>query len=432
LFYLSTVILTNCAYFNTFYNAQQYYREGMRLKQQGDAGLAKPKFEKAIEKSALVISRYPKSRWVDDALFLIGLGYYEKGEYSRAIKSFEQLELVFPKSKFVPEAKLYRAVALIRDGQSATGKLLLSAIKKQYPKLRPAASYFAALTEFEQGDENLGLDSLYSFVVRFPYSKYYLPAIEQLAAGYLNLNRYADAINWYSKYNKLESNPRKRTEATVKISRCYLLQEKYSEALRIAQDIIGRYPDLDEELNLIIGRSLLALGRNEEALVTLLKIRGNNAQGAQAAFLVGKYYEEQNDFPRARAYYDSARLRRADSDYGVLASKRLSLLQAIAEDTTQRRSPAATLFLLAEIHNLNLAEYDTAIAIYQQVADSFPETDWAPKALLARAWILLRLKNDSTGAAQVLNKIVTRYPKTEYAAEAKKWLANITPRPQEK
>jgi TolA-binding protein len=420
---LFTGLFAGCAYFNTFYNAQQYYREGIRLKEQGDAGQAKPKFDKAIEKSAMVISRYPKSRWVDNALFLIGRSYFEKGEYSRAVKSFEQLALVFPKSKFIPEARLFQAVALIRSGQSGSGKLLLTAIKKQYPKLRPAASYFAAIAEMEQGDEKEGLDSLLSFVSRFPNSKYYLPAVRQLADGYLNSNRYQDAIRWYEKYIELEPNPRKRVDAQVQIARCDFHQGQYPQALKTALDILGRYPDLDEELNLIIARSLDALGRNEEALATLLKVRGNNARGAEAAFLVGKYYEERGEFNRARVYYDSARLRRAESDYGILAAKRLTLLQAIAEDSARTSSPAAALFLRAEIHNLNLAEYDTAMVIYQQVADSFPQSEWAPKALLAKAWILIYVKQDPPAAAPVLNDIISRYPKTEYAVEAKKWLA---------
>lgn len=429
---LAIGLFIGCAYFNTFYNAQQYYREGIRLKEQGNFGQAKPKFDKSIEKSALVISRHPRSRWIDDALYLIGRSYYEKGEYNRAIKSFEQLEMIFPKSKYLPEAKLYRAIALIRDGQSVTGKLLLETIKKQYPKLRPSATYFAALTEFEQGEQTQGLDSLLAFVLRFPSSKYYLPAIRQLADGYLSINRYIDANLWYSKYYKLESNPRKRAETNVKIAQCYFLQGKYAETIKIAQDALGRYADLDEELYLKIGGSLIALGRNEEALATLTKVRGNNASGAEAAFLIGKYYEEQRDFPRARAYYDTARLRRAESDYGVLATKRLSLLQAITEDTAHLNSPAAAQFLLAEIYNLNLAEYDSAMAIYQGIVDSFPESEWAPKSLLAKAWILIRIKQDSSAAMQVLNQLINHYPETEYATEAKKWLKDITPPQQEK
>ena len=54
---LAAIVLlgAGCAYFNTFYNAKAAYREGMKLKEQNQNSQAKAKFDKAIEKSALLI-----------------------------------------------------------------------------------------------------------------------------------------------------------------------------------------------------------------------------------------------------------------------------------------------------------------------------------------------------------------------------------------
>ncbi|MEO0010192.1 MAG: tetratricopeptide repeat protein [candidate division WOR-3 bacterium] len=419
------ILLAGCAYFNTFYNAQQYFREGMRLKSEGNAGQAQSKFDRSIEKSALVINHYPRSRWVDDALYLIGKAYFEKGEYARAVKSFEQLELVFPRSRYVPEAKLYHAVALIRNNQPGAGRMLLEIVKQRYPMLKATASYHAAVYEIEQGDIKEGIDSLLKFIRKFPKSQHYLPALRLLADACQQTGRYAEAVEWYQRYQLQESNPRKRTEAAVRLAQCLFLDKKYADALKAAREFRGRYPDLDEELNLIIGKALSALGRDEEAVAVLVNISSSNIRGAEAAFLLGKYYEQRREFVRARAYYDTARLRRADSDWGVMATKRAALLQAITSETTSVSPSATALFLLAEIHNLNLAEYDSAMTIYQRVADSFPQTELAPKALLAKAWILLRVKQDSANAVPVLNRIIASYPKTEYARAAQEWLAKI-------
>jgi len=418
-------LFAGCAYFNTFYNARVYYREGLKLKEQGQAGQAKPKFDKAIEKSALVISRWPRSRWVDDALFLIGRGYYEKAEFSRAIKSFEQLKLAFPNSPFLPEAELYRGMALIKNGSFGAGRLVLEGVKQRYPRLRDAASFYLCLSALERGDDQEGVDSLKVFVRLFPRSRYYREAVRQLAEGCLRLSDYAGAEIWFQRYTEIEPSARKRAEAKVKIAACFLAQRRYEEALKIVGDELGRYQDLDDELNLTAGKAYAGMGKDNEALAAFARVRANNASGAEAAFMLGRFYEENKDFGRARAYYDSARLRRVDSDYGVLAAKRLSLLEAIVGDTTKKRSPAEALFLLAEVHNLNLGEYDTAMAIYQQVYDSFPDSPWAPKALFAQAWILRRVKQDSAGAAQVLRKIIAEYPETEYAAESRRWLGLV-------
>ena len=89
----ATLLFSGCAYFNTFYNARKYYREGLDLKAANQPTPAKAKFEKAIEKSALVIQRWPRSRWADDALLLIGLSYYHQGYYDKAMRNFDQLPL---------------------------------------------------------------------------------------------------------------------------------------------------------------------------------------------------------------------------------------------------------------------------------------------------------------------------------------------------
>jgi hypothetical protein len=54
------VLVAACAYFNTFHNAKKYYAEGVTMKEQGQQTQAKAKFDKAVEKSARVIQRWPR------------------------------------------------------------------------------------------------------------------------------------------------------------------------------------------------------------------------------------------------------------------------------------------------------------------------------------------------------------------------------------
>ncbi|NPV14557.1 tetratricopeptide repeat protein [candidate division WOR-3 bacterium] len=418
-------LLAGCAYFNTFYNAGVFYREGMRLKAQGQVSAAVPKFDKAIEKSALVINRWPKSRWVDDALFLIGRSYYEKGDYARAATYFERLKLAFAQSPYLPEAELYRGLALLRSGEAGSARLVLENVKRRYPKLGRVADFYTALYNIEQGEIQEGVDSLVALVQRYPRLPYMKEAVSKIAEGKMQLGAYGEAERWFRRYVELEPAPRLRAEAQMKIARCRLEQGKAEEAVQMVKEALGKYADLDEALNLLLGKAYLKLGKNDEAIGALVRVRGNNAVGAEAAFLIGRFYEENKDFSRAKVYYDSARLRRADSEQGVLAAKRLALLQALEEDTTGTRDSAEMKFLLAEVHNLNLEEFDTALRLYQEVCDSFPQSPLAPKALFARAWILLYKKADTIATRDELKRIVQKYPDTEYAQESKKWLDKL-------
>jgi outer membrane protein OmpA-like peptidoglycan-associated protein/TolA-binding protein len=421
-----------------FYNAQAAYREGMKLKGQNQNSQAKVKFDKAIEKSAMVIQRWPKSRWVDDALYLVGASYYQEGQYDKAVREFDQLSLAFPNSGFVPRGELYRGLALLADRQYGTARVTLDAVKQRYPKLADEATYNLAKSFIDRNELARGADSLAAFLARFPRSRFRMPAVKLLADVSFSLQRWADAEKWYASYAALTDDPKQRAQANLKIAACRYEQGKNEEAIAEVNDVLGRYADLDDEAELLLGKALISTGRTGEALAAWTKVKGSSDLGAEAAFRVGKYYEEGAEFDKARAYYDTARIRRVDSDFGVLAVKRLALLDALAARTTGKKAggdslqPAEATFLLAEVNNLNLGEYDKAMDLYQKVHDSFPDTDWAAKALFAKAWILRNVKNDSSAAEPLLRQEIAEYPQTEYADESRRWLGLPVPKRQKK
>jgi TolA-binding protein/outer membrane protein OmpA-like peptidoglycan-associated protein len=433
---LAAIVLlgAGCAYFNTFYNAKAAYREGMKLKEQNQNAQAKAKFDKAIEKSALLIQRWPKSRWVDDALFLVGSSYYQQGQYDKAVREFDQLSLAFPNSGFVPRGELYRGLALLADKQYGTARVTLDVVKQKYPKLADEATYNLAKSFIDRKELARGTDSLAAFIERFPRSRFRMPAVKLLADGSFTLKRYAAAEEWYVSYARLTDDPKQRALANLKIAACRYEEGRYEEAVAEVTDLLGRYSDLDDEASLLLGKALTEVGRQPEALAVWVKVKGASDLGAEAAFRIGKHHEEGADYDKARAYYDTAKIRRVDSDYGVLAVKRLALLNALAARTTGKRvsgdslTPAEAMFLLAEVNNLNLGDYDKAMDLYQNVHDSFPDTDWAAKALFAKAWIKRNVKNDTAGAEPLLRQEISEYPETEYADESRRWLGLPVPK----
>jgi peptidoglycan-associated lipoprotein len=424
----AVLLVAGCAYFNTFYNAQTYYREGVQLSAQKQVGQARTKFEKSIEKSALVLSRWPRSRWADDATFLIGRSYLEMGQYGRAIRHFDQLALAFPNSELVPRARYYRGLAMLRNREYGPARVVLDQVRREYPRLRDDAAYNLAVSFHDREDWARAVDSLTAFLERFPKSPNRLDALRALAASCERLGRWEDCEYWYRRLADLTGSPKERAAARLEMAGAMVARGRHEQALPVLLELIGRYPDLNDEAYVLLGRVLAETGRAGEAVQAWRNVRGSSDFGAEAYFRIGKFHEEQRDFTLARAHYDTARSRRANSDFGVLAVKRLTLLEAIARsDSTGEREPAEARFLVAEVMNLNLGEYDEARRLYQQVADSFPGTDWAPKALLARAWITRHVDDDSVGSVRELEAIIAGYPLTEYANEAKRWLGLPAP-----
>lgn len=432
------LLAAGCAYYNTFYNAKAAYRAGLHLKEQNQHTQAKAKFDKAIEKSALVIKRWPKSRWTDDALFLVGMSYYQENQFSKAIRHFDQLGLAFPGSDLAPEAELYRGLALLADGQYGTARLVLDPARQKHPRFADLAAFHLAKSFVDRNELERASDSLSAFVQRFPKSRHRRRATKLLAEVSFSLRRFGEAERAYELYSRLSSDPKERALAKLRIAGCRHEQGKYQEAIAQVSDVLGRYPGLDEEANLLLGKALAETGREAEALAVWTKVKGPSDVGAEAAFRVGKHHEESAEFDKARAYYDTARTRRLDSDYGVLAVKRLALLDALAARTTGKKtggdslSPAEAMFLLAEVNNLNLGDFDKAMGLYQKVHDSFPDTDWAAKALFAKAWLTRNAKGDTSGAEPMLRQVIAGYPETEYADESRRWLGLPVPKREKK
>src|SRR5690606_14844440 len=86
------------AYYNTFYNAKNAYDRGVENLEQQDQPVDRNRylplfsaftarsaggqaFNNAIEKSADVLREHPNSKWVDDALLLIGKSYFQLQNY---------------------------------------------------------------------------------------------------------------------------------------------------------------------------------------------------------------------------------------------------------------------------------------------------------------------------------------------------------------
>lgn len=95
------------AYYNTFYNARTAFEKGLESVNNSDVTVERTRyvsifstperqssgesFEKAIQKSADLLREHPNSKWVDDALIIIGRSYYYQQNYVGAAQKFREV-----------------------------------------------------------------------------------------------------------------------------------------------------------------------------------------------------------------------------------------------------------------------------------------------------------------------------------------------------
>ncbi|TDI69375.1 MAG: tetratricopeptide repeat protein, partial [Bacteroidetes bacterium] len=115
------------AYYNTFYNARNSYKAGYKAIERKDepvdrdrylplfvrpsGNTANREFENAVVKSADILREHENSKWVDDALLLIGKSYFYQENIVGALQKFR--EVIDRQSDLEDEARFWYARTLI-------------------------------------------------------------------------------------------------------------------------------------------------------------------------------------------------------------------------------------------------------------------------------------------------------------------------------
>ena len=111
----------SCAYFNTFYNAEQYFKkaEKIRLEKAGESipVSAIDDYSKVIEKSKRVLDEFPETNYRKDALLLIGKSHFYREEFRLAEATFQQFEEEFGE-EYLFESAFWKSMVKWRQGKS--------------------------------------------------------------------------------------------------------------------------------------------------------------------------------------------------------------------------------------------------------------------------------------------------------------------------
>lgn len=240
---LTIVSLLGCARFNTFYNAEQFFKQAQKAREKSKT--AQPSsseielYDKAIKKASKILTFHPKSKLVDDALLLVGRSYYGKGEYLKAARKFTELIDNFPQSELVYEASFWLGTCYYSIGYFDKAEQALASIVNQKGAKKWAAEAQFLLAEMAFQEE------------RFGY------AIEE----------YRKVVGRFS------GNPRS-AEAQYRIGQCLTILDRPTEAREAYEHVFKFDPQDTIELNanFSIGQSLREEGKYDQAIDVFKKL----------------------------------------------------------------------------------------------------------------------------------------------------------------
>ncbi|HEX9971363.1 MAG TPA: tetratricopeptide repeat protein [bacterium] len=329
---LAVVFLSSgCAYYNTFFNAKKYYKDAEKERQQrlenlkkrgqsSSQNLDKPSsnelknYDKSIEKASKVLEIYSKSKYVDDALFLLGKCFFRKEEYEKAARKFLELIDNFPKSDLYNESQLWLAKTNIESRDYSTAEKNLRNIlnSKVRDEIRDEAQFLLGGLFKHKGDYITAIDEYETAAKRAQDRAIRANAYYEMGESYYQLKNFAQAVESFKQARKYSPDEKFEFNAMLRAGWALKDMQKYDEAIKIFTSLLG---DAVNEENWPICRLEIAHCHRlqedwDNAIGWYLDITTQHQKSEEAAvafFYLGKIYlEQKSEYQFAKDYFEKA------------------------------------------------------------------------------------------------------------------------------
>lgn len=323
------------AYYNTYYNAKKNFESGLKKVQSQDLQIDPSQpvrihkapvkagtqdFQKAIDKCAKILRKFPESKWADDAILLMGKSYYYQGKYFSALQKFDELGNVTNTAKKGAASIIWKGRTLLDLKKYSEGIGFLQTELDSYPQNWPVqakaeirtllAEHNVMLKNWKQAQQSLSksLSIMESGKLRgrslFLYGQI-TDHRKQFGVAASVFNSVKDNfVNFeYAYWSRM-----KRADAARKLG-------EYEPAIAIYKKIRADDKNVSRmgSINYEIARTLEMEGNIEEAQNSYEELlnenKNNNLRDLKADIyfrlgIINSTYK--NNFRRAAAYFDSS------------------------------------------------------------------------------------------------------------------------------
>lgn len=335
------------AYFNTFYNTRKLFNEARRerekRKQDKPTSVELKKYDQTIEKASKILEVYPNSKYVDDAVMILGECFYYKGEYVKAQRKFQELIKFFPKSNYYYPAKIWLAKTNIALDDYITAKLILNELlrtEKLKREVRDESQYLLADLLFKQ----------------------------QL---------YAEAEQEFAKAVAQAKDKKIKAHAYFELGECQIFNGKPDEAAKSFAAAVETDKDADFQFDarLNYARSLKLSRQYKDAVKECSALLDNDLYKRKYGFVKLEvadciYRQGKDDL------LDNPALTLEESQ----VQQALEEYKAIAVENKRTEVSAIAYFRMGEILENDFSDFAQAKEYYDKVKQEYPRADIVPEA----------------------------------------------------
>ena len=453
IFLFNSIILlfSNCAYFNTFYNANQYYEEATKIRLEKD-GQAVPitamdKYGKAIKKCKKVIKEFPQSRLRTEAILLMAKAQYFRSDFDLALDNLKEI-LQDGTEKQIEEANYWRALCKWKKGNLQVSINELNFLLSSSSSKSILSKCHLSLAEIS--NELLNPDS--SLLHLKKAAKLTQKRAEKgviygrLAELAFDQKQYGEAMDGYVNVIAHSLSKEKIENAHLQILKILRIEKKYKLASRKIKGLLAddKFKRISGDLELELVNLYRAEGEYDEIEIRLESIVNDYQRtkvSAEAYYQLGEIYTSKKwDLEKAKTFYEKVSKESNKSIFTSSAKRKIlaiSTYQKTNEDIlkinsieTEQNSTDSTLntsvarplkslpelyYQLADLEAFSFSRYIESIKLFEKIIYEFPTSEFKPKSIFALVFIYDQ-SNDITKSDSLKNLLLEKYPNSEYTS----------------
>jgi TolA-binding protein len=314
---------------------------------------AKGKFDSVITRCSKIIQYHKSTRFLDDAVLLIGKSYYYMGEYLQAERKFNEFLSKLTKSDLYDEAILYLGMTKLKLGKSQEAETILLNLFKytNNSEIKSDITQDLALLSLSRNDYKGAIEN-FEKSMEFTKDKEKKAEKQYILAKIYSQYKPEEAYIEYRKSFALTSDFDLLFYSKLNEAKSLNVIGKNKEAFEILDRLSGKYrdyPDFKQLVELEIANTTYYEKKYSEAKKKyyniILEYPGSKS-AADAYYYLANYSEYiKNDYLFAYVNYKKVTETSTSSDYSTLSSKRTVALDkyfsflAIIRDTAKITYP---------------------------------------------------------------------------------------------
>ncbi len=328
---LIILFFCSCAYFNTFYNSEYSYKKAIRIIEESPIteneeipNQAQTLLGNAIDNGKIVIEKFPDSKYVDDAIFIIAKSAFLRNELSMAERYFKQLNSDFPQSKYFDESFIWLAYTHYKRGMLDSAKYQINNILKNKPNKKSHLYLIYNIL----GEIALDIDSINICYQNYELAAKYANTSSKKTATYSKLikisedyNDFNRTVNYLDKLGKVAPNEI-RIDAKLKWITYQRELGNYNLIISEIETLLG-LSEFEQEylkLSLEMGKVYLDIKEFEIAkdiFLNLVDQYTKKDETAEAYYYLGNIAMMQDfNLDMAKEYFKNSKEEKSRSKYG--------------------------------------------------------------------------------------------------------------------